>query len=97
MYFRPARTLFGLVAVGGAVTVGVITHDAGFTALTFVGGLMLPRVLGFRGRHLHGAGCGRGPNHVRGRLDQRLESWHRQAHGVAAAGPQPPAARAAGA
>ncbi len=50
MYFRPARTLFGLVAVGGAVAVGLTTHDAGFTALTFVGGLMLPRILGFRGR-----------------------------------------------
>ncbi len=97
MFFRPARTLFGLVAVGGAVTVGVITHDAGFTALTFIGGLMLPRVLGFRGRHLHGAGCGgRGRDHVRGRLDQRMESWHRQAHGDTA-GDQPPATSAAGA
>jgi hypothetical protein len=97
MFFRPARTLFGLVAVGGAVTVGVITHDAGFTALTFIGGLMLPRVLGLRGRHLHGAGCGgRGRDHVRGRLDQRMESWHRQAHGDTA-GDQPPATSAAGA
>ena len=89
MYFRPARTLFGLIAVGGAVAVGVITHDAGFTALTFVGGLMLPRILGFRGRHLHGgraAAGGRG----RGRLDQRMESWHRQAHG-ACRRRQPPA------
>jgi hypothetical protein len=90
MYFRPARTLFGLVAVGGAVAVGVITHDAGFTALTFVGGLLLPRILGFRGRHLHGAGCGRGPGRGLGRLDQRMESWHRQAHGDSA-GVQPPA------
>lgn len=97
MYFRPARTLFGLVAVGGAVTVGLITHDAGFTALTFVGGLMLPRILGFRGRHLHGAGCGgRGRDHLRGRFDQRMEPWHRQTHGDST-GDRPPATSAAGA
>ncbi len=97
MYFRPARTLFGLIAVGGAVAVGVITHDAGFTALTFAGGLMLPRILGFRGRHGHGLGCGgTGREHGLGRLDQRMESWHRQAHGDTGAG-QPPAPSAASA
>jgi hypothetical protein len=97
MYFRPARTLFGLIAVGGAVAVGVITHDAGFTALTFVGGLVLPRILGFRGRGAHGWACagGRG-QHMRGRFDQRMESWHRQAHGDPAAD-QPSATTAAGA
>jgi hypothetical protein len=93
MYYRPARTLFGLIAVGGAVAVGVTTHDAGFTALTFVGGLVLPRVLGFRGRRF--GHCGGGGDHVRGRLDQRMESWHRQAHGDA--GAQPPATSTAGA
>lgn len=93
MYFRPARTLFGLIAVGGAVAVGVTTHDAGFTALTFVGGLMLPRILGFRGRRF--AHCGGGRDHVRGRLDQRMESWHRQAHGDA--GAKPPATSTVGA
>lgn len=92
MFFRPARTLFGLVAVGGAVAVGLTTHDAGFTALTFVGGLMLPRILGFRGRR---GFCGPRGDHRRGRLDQRMETWHRQAHGDAAA--QPPATTAAGA
>ena len=97
MHVRPARTLFGLVAVGGAITVGVITHDAGFTALTFIGGLILPRVLGIRSSHPHGAGChGRGRDHVRGRLDQRMESWHREAHGEAT-GDQPPATSPAGA
>jgi hypothetical protein len=97
MYFRPARTLFGLIAVGGAVAVGLITHDAGFTALTFVGGLVLPRILGFRGHHLHGGPCGgRGHGRGRGRLDQRMESWHRQAHG-GDAGDRPAATSAAGA
>ncbi len=80
MYFRPARTLFGLVAVGGAVAVGLTTHDAGFTALTFIGGLMLPRILGFRGRR--GFCTGRA-DHVRGHLGQRMGTWHRQAHGDA--------------
>lgn len=97
MYFRPARTLFGLIAVGGAVAVGVTTHDAGFTALTFVGGLMLPRILGFRGPRLRGAGCGGRPrDRALGRLDQRMELWHRQAHGDAA-GEQPATPSAAGA
>ena len=82
MYFRPARTLFGLIAVGGAVAVGVTTHDAGFTALTFVGGLILPRVLGFRGRGLHGFGCRGGlAEHHRSRFEGRMNDWHRQAHG----------------
>jgi len=101
MYYRPARTAFGLIAVGGAVAVGLITHDAGFTALTFVGGLLLPRILGLRGRRAHGWGCAGGGgdavrDKMRGRFDQRMESWHRQAHGDAA-GDQPPATTAAGA
>ena len=95
MYFRPARTLFGLIAVGGAVAVGVTTHDAGFTALTFIGGLMLPRILGFRGRRFIGGPCGGRGDHGRGRFEQRAESWHRQAHGDA--GVQPPAPTTAGA
>lgn len=97
MYFRPARMLFGLIAVGGAIAVGVITHDAGFTALTFVGGLVLPRILGFRSHHFRGGPCGgAGHDRGRGRLDQRMESWHRQAHS-GTAGDQPTATGAAGA
>ncbi len=97
MYFRPARTLFGLIAVGGAVAVGVTTHDAGFTALTFLGGLMLPRILGVRGHRGHGWACagGRGDQGP-GRFGHRMESWQRQAHGETAAD-QPPTASAAGA
>ncbi|MDQ6855826.1 MAG: hypothetical protein M3Z57_01975 [Candidatus Dormibacteraeota bacterium] len=95
MYFRPARTLFGLIAVGGAIAVGVTTHDAGFTALTFVGGLMLPRILGFRGRRFIGGPCGGRADRGLGRLDHRMESWHRQAHGDA--GPQSPQTSTVGA
>jgi hypothetical protein len=101
MYVRPARTVAGLIAVGGAITVGVITHDAGFTALTFLGGLMLPRILGLR-THRHGWG---GPPWARGveggpggrhGIEQRLDAWHRRAH-EGTGGEQPPVAGAAGA
>ncbi len=82
MYFRPARTLFGLIAVGGAVAVGITTHDAGFTALTFVGGLLLPRILGIRGHRAHGFSCaGNRGEHMRGRFEQRMDAWHGKAHG----------------
>jgi hypothetical protein len=101
MYFRPARTAFGLIAVGGAVAVGIITHDAGFTALTFIGGLLLPRVLGFRGRWAHGwaqgSACGpRAGQHMRGRFEQRMEAWHGKAHGENPV-PAPPAPTTSGA
>ena len=95
MYFRPARTLFGLIAVGGAIAVGITTRDAGFTALTFVGGLALPRVLGFRRRGgPFGAGCRGGiAEHHKARFEGRMNDWHRQAHGTA----EPPTTSAAGA
>jgi hypothetical protein len=91
MYYRPARTLFGLIAVGGAVAVGITTHDAGFTALTFVGGLLLPRILGIRTHRAHGWGCkgGEGRDQMRSRLENRMETWHRQAHGDGPGDPAP--------
>ena len=46
MYYRAVRTLWGLAAIGAAVAVGVTTHDAAFTAITFIGSLLVPRVLG---------------------------------------------------
>ncbi|MBJ7609052.1 MAG: hypothetical protein JF887_06430 [Candidatus Dormibacteraeota bacterium] len=55
MYNRPLRRrLIGLAAVAAATAVGVTTHDAGFTALTFVGTLTLPRILGIGGHRHHG-------------------------------------------
>lgn len=63
--YRPVRGVWTLLAIGGATAVGLTTHDAGFTAITFIGTLLLPRALGF-GRHGHrhgpagwGSGCGR--------------------------------------
>lgn len=64
--YQLARSLWGLVAVGAAAAVGVATRDPGFTALTFLGSLVLPRVLGLyprrwdrRAMRWHG-GCGGG-------------------------------------
>jgi len=95
---QPLRTLFRLAAVGGAVAVGLTTHDAGFTALTFVGGLMLPRILGIRG-HRHGFACaGRmahGPGGGRGRFEERAAEWHRRAHGESGGEPSTAAAPSA--
>jgi hypothetical protein len=80
----PLRRLWGLAAVGGAVAVAVTTHDAGFTALTLVGGLALPRILGFggrwQGRRGWAGGCA-GVDRGRSRIEERLGSWHRQAQG----------------
>lgn len=78
MHGQPARGLFGLIAVGAATTVGITTHDAGFTALTFIGALAVPRILGLAG-HRHGS-CGH-HEQMRGRLEQRLREWHNSAHG----------------
>jgi hypothetical protein len=46
MYYRAERAFWGLLAIGAATAVGVTTHDAGFTIITFIGSLWLPRILG---------------------------------------------------
>ena len=75
--YAPVRILFRLAAVGGAIAVGLTTHDAGFTAITFLGGLALPRVLGI----------GRRPWGMRGGFGAgRCGEWRR---GSSAAGPAP--------
>lgn len=80
---RSARPLWGLLAVGAATAVGVTTRDAGFVAITFIGSLVLPRVLGLRGgHHRHGGACA-GRHAGRSHLESRLADWHRQAHGDA--------------
>lgn len=45
------RLFWNAAAITGAVLVGVFTHDAGFIALTFFGGLIVPRMLGLVPRH----------------------------------------------
>jgi hypothetical protein len=44
--YRAGRTAWGLVAIGAATAVGITTRNPGFIAITFVGTLVLPRVLG---------------------------------------------------
>jgi hypothetical protein len=95
---RPVRVLWGLTAVGAAIAVGVVTHDAGFTAITLLGGLALPRILGIGGRaHGHrgwGGGCA-SAHPGRSRMEERLAGWHRQAHGEVDQAPGAPAAQSA--
>jgi hypothetical protein len=58
------RIFWNLVAIGGATAVGIITRDAGLTAITFLGGLVVPRLLGLAPRRHGPFGFGRG--HCRG-------------------------------
>ena len=77
----PLRLTWALATIAGATTVGITTQRPGFVVITFVGGLLLPRVLGFGwgGPHLRGRhGCRGGDV---SRLDRRLQEWHRHAHG----------------
>ena len=81
--FRPLRFFWGLVAVAGATVVGVLTHDAGFVVITFLGGLWIPRMLGLAGPGWRGHGFGGcGGTHARGRwAGERFDTLHREAHG----------------
>ena len=56
--YRVGRTAWGLVAIGAATAVGITTKNAGFIVITFVGTMVLPRVLGLtpRGRGRRGFG-----------------------------------------
>ena len=45
------RFFWNAAAVAGAVVVGVFTHDAGLIAVTLIGGLIVPRMLGLVPRH----------------------------------------------
>lgn len=48
--YRATRTAWGLVAIGAATAVGITTRDAGFIVITFIGALVVPRVLGLAPR-----------------------------------------------
>lgn len=79
------RLFWNLAAIGGAIAVGVLTHDAGLVAVTFLGGLIVPRLLGLSPRGARAFGWGPGACHGRGPGGrwrfERLDSWHRDAHG----------------
>jgi hypothetical protein len=82
----PLRTAWALATVAGATAVGITTQRPGFVVITFLGGLLLPRVLlGWGGPHHHLHGCGRDRN---ARIDHHPADWHRHAHGESGAAPE---------
>ena len=81
--YGTVRIFWNLAAIGGAIAVGVITHDAGLIAVTFLGGLIVPRLLGLSPRPYGLFGWGRGGRcHGPGgrRMPDRFDAWHRDAH-----------------
>lgn len=56
--YRVGRTAWGLVAIGAATAVGITTHSPGFIVITFLGTLVLPRVLGLTPRRWNRRGYG---------------------------------------
>jgi hypothetical protein len=89
-----ARRLWALIVIGGTVAVGLTTRNPGFIVITLIGGLLLPRFLGFH-RPFGAAWAARGHNH--GDPTTRMgacsgrgpwgwgatgswEAWHQQAH-----------------
>jgi hypothetical protein len=52
--YRVGRTAWGLIAIGAATAVGVTTGNPGFIVITFLGTLVLPRVLGLTPRRRWG-------------------------------------------
>ena len=97
---RPLRTFWGLAAIGGAIAVGLTTHNAGYIVITFIGGLIVPHVLGLAGPRRHhrrggpcGHGVGFGAEGGRGSHFQGVwNEWHSQSHaGQTSTPPAPPA------
>lgn len=86
---RTLRRLWGLAAIGGAIAVGLTTHDAGFVVITLLGGLILPRYLGLSGRHGWMGGCAGRHGGPRMRFEDRMAAWHREAHAGGASTPPP--------
>jgi hypothetical protein len=64
--YRAGRTAWGLVAVGAATAVGITTQNPGFVVITFLGALVLPRVLGLTPRRWNKYGRGFGPHGMAG-------------------------------
>jgi len=95
--YRPLRTFWTLAAVGGAIAVGLTTQNAAYIVITFLGGLIVPRMLGLAGpgRFQRAGACGPGSHFAGrrgwgGRGNDLWSDWHRQAHASAPA--TPPAA-----
>ena len=66
--YEAIRIFWNLAAVGGAIAVGLITQSAGLIAVTLLGGLFVPRLLGLVPRGPRGfRGFGWGPGSCMGR------------------------------
>jgi len=65
--YRAGRTAWGLVAIVAATAVGITTRDPGFTVITFLGALVVPRVLGLTPRRWSRRGFGPGGFGARGK------------------------------
>ena len=72
--YRATRTAWGLVAIGAATAVGITTRDPGFIIITFLGALVVPRVLGLSPRRWSRRGFGPGGFGPRG-FGARGKSW----------------------
>ena len=94
--YEAIRIFWNLAAIGGAIAVGLITQSAGLIAVTLLGGLFVPRLLGLVPRGPRGfRGFGWGPGSCMGRgghgRGERFEAWHRDAHGQPSTPSQPAA------
>ena len=85
--YRAGRTAWGLVAIGAATAVGITTHNPGFIVITFVGTLVLPRVLGLTPRRWNRRGL-RAERFWRTR--QGLGWWRAQARAIRLRTPRRP-------
>ena len=86
MQRSPVRTFWTLAAVGAATAVGVLTQEPGFIVITFVGTLIVPRMLGIAGpKHGHGW-----DHHRQGwrNAEARLDEWHSRAHAESVTAPR---------
>jgi len=97
--YRPLRTFWTLAAAGGAIAVGLTTQNDAYIVITFLGGLIVPRMLGLAGpgRFQRAKGFGArsfGPGAaLAGRRggggcgNDPWSEWHRQAHAATPASP----------
>jgi len=97
------RAFWNLAAVGGAIAVGFTTQNAGFIAITLIGGFIVPRMLGLAGpvgpfaryrRAVRGGpgwgGPWRGSCGGPWAASGGWEDWHRRAHEAQSTSPPPP-------